>query len=171
MSMEANSSPILFVRSVADTDELSQTELLSQVLTKKFGSQALLCVVVPGQTNNVAGSYLFDSTDNLMVYMAPSSASSTFDRDGLNAGLDWVRGRLISKATQLEDVDELIGSVTPCTPGYTGMMGVEAFDPRAPNIFPRQHFVPGASGAICANPFKFLFGSCMRADGEAEEDA
>merc|ERR1712139_547043 len=94
-AMDARSSPVLFVRSVAQTSEIPRTAELLQVLQQKFGPHAYLLLIVDFQGRTAAGPCVIPGLDNLLIwYFDTENASSKRAPYGqaLATALEWTIG-------------------------------------------------------------------------------
>merc|ERR1711870_126697 len=100
--IDARSKPVLFVRSVASTNEIPRTDELLQLLQKKFGPKAMLLLIVDFQGAAVRGPFFVQGLSNLMVAffdtrLAASQAAPYGDL--VKQALSWVVGPAINLPT------------------------------------------------------------------------
>jgi hypothetical protein len=122
--IQAHDTPVLFVRVAATTDELPKADTLQHILAEKFGPQAKLLLVIPGQLQNSSalGPRLIDGMPNILVYLTPMCNCT----EGISAGLKWISGKLpnCKHSTSLTSIEGL----HPAHTGCFGMGGMPAFE-------------------------------------------
>jgi hypothetical protein len=131
LSMKAFSSPVLFVRSVAQTSEISRSAELLSLLQQKFGPYAMLLVIVDFQGPTAAGPCLIPGMNNLLIWFfdtesAPSRAAPY--GKCIATALSWAIGEPIN-ARRLPNLSAAQSMVKPTTWGMYGAAKVPAFYP------------------------------------------
>eukprot|EP00440_Ansanella_granifera_P052809 gb/GFBE01057259.1/.p1 GENE.gb/GFBE01057259.1/~~gb/GFBE01057259.1/.p1 ORF type:complete len:855 (+),score=207.07 gb/GFBE01057259.1/:1-2565(+) len=131
--IDAETKPVLFVRTIPTTEELKDVPELLELLMKRHGKQAYLLLIIDFQ-NTAQGAALVEGISNLMVYYL--SGSSHVDQDGLpappyggpvNLALDWIVGRSIN-AMQFTNMEKIIQCADPTEWGLNGLGGLYAFE-------------------------------------------
>lgn len=129
LSIDARSSPVLFVRSVAQTTEILRTGELLGLLLEKFGPQAKLLLIVDFQGAAAAGPCVVKGVENLLIYFFDTaSAASTRApyAKPLALALNWVTGQPTTVGL-LPDLHTAHALAQPSTWGMYGAAGVPAF--------------------------------------------
>jgi hypothetical protein len=113
--IDATSKPVLFVRTVAHSNEIPRTGELLQLLQRKFGPQAMLLLVVDFQGAAAKGPFLVQGLNNLMVAffdtrMAASQAAPYGDL--VKQALSWIVGPPMNLPT-LPNLATLHSMATP----------------------------------------------------------
>lgn len=128
-STDARTNPVLFVRSVAQTSEISLTGELLELLLQKFGSQSKLLLMVDFQGADAAGPCLVNGLDNLLIYFFDTASKKSRTApyaEPLDLALNWVIGQQIN-ARKLPDLAAAAALAVPSTWGMYGAGGVPAF--------------------------------------------
>lgn len=123
-ALDAESKPILFVRSVAESAELTQTQQLADALVRIFGSRAKLLVIVDFQ-HSVTGPVLIKGSPNVFVYCNVVAVHSTGKApyiDAIRCALDWAMDKEITGLT-LDSLEMLAARAE-----YVSMISVQGLD-------------------------------------------
>eukprot|EP00930_Biecheleria_cincta_P004957 TRINITY_DN105885_c0_g1_i1.p1 TRINITY_DN105885_c0_g1~~TRINITY_DN105885_c0_g1_i1.p1 ORF type:complete len:844 (-),score=166.08 TRINITY_DN105885_c0_g1_i1:208-2739(-) len=148
-AIDAESKPVLFVRTIPTTEELRHVPALSARLIERHGKQACLLLIIDFQ-NTATGAALVQGYPNLMFYYL--SGSNHVDQAGLpappygkpvNLALDWIAGRSID-AMQFSSIEKIIECADPTEWGLNGLGGLFAFE---------QTLVPEAEDTIPSLPW------------------
>ncbi|CAE8695136.1 unnamed protein product [Polarella glacialis] len=131
--IDAEVKPVLFVRTIPNTDELIDVPELVALLVKRHGKQAHLLLIIDFQ-NTATGAAIVEGVSNLMVYYLAGSAH--VDSEGLpappygvavNLALDWIVGRPV-EAMHFESIEKIIECADPTDWGINGLGGLWAFE-------------------------------------------
>eukprot|EP00931_Biecheleriopsis_adriatica_P074991 TRINITY_DN48955_c0_g1_i1.p1 TRINITY_DN48955_c0_g1~~TRINITY_DN48955_c0_g1_i1.p1 ORF type:complete len:884 (+),score=155.10 TRINITY_DN48955_c0_g1_i1:130-2652(+) len=131
--IDADTKPVLFVRTVPTTEELKDVPELLQLLMKRHGQQAYLLLIIDFQAT-AQGAALVEGYPSLMVYYLPGSSHK--DEEGLpappygvpvNLALDWIIGRSV-QAMQFVSMEKIIECADPTGWGLNGLGGLYAFE-------------------------------------------
>lgn len=151
---------LLFVRAISTTDELLKAEETLQLLTKQFGEQAALLLIVDFQKSSV-GPFAVEGLDDLLVYFLESEVHSGENsaapyRKPVECGIDWINGEELSIGC-VEDVAALHRLADETHWGLVGLGGLNAFEhesllpkrvrPGAPVLSPSSSAVEFLQGA------------------------
>jgi len=163
--IDADSKPVLFVRTIPTTDELKDVPELLELLIKRHGKQAYLLLIVDFQ-NTAQGAALVDGVSNLMVHYLGGSAH--VDKEGLPAppyggpvklAMDWIAGRQVS-AMHFVSMEKIIECADPTEWGLNGLGGLYAFeqslepaDEESPSL-PKMSQLPALSSGELVKHFK-----------------
>lgn len=132
-SIDAGSKPVLFVRTIPDTEELRHVPELLARLIERHGKLAYLLLIIDFQ-RTASGAALVEGHPNLMFYYL--AGSSHVDSEGLpappygkpvNLALDWIVGRPID-AMQFVSIEKIIECADPTDWGLNGLGGLFAFE-------------------------------------------
>lgn len=131
-SIHCSGKPVLFVHAVATTTELPRADELLSVLSRRYGEQAVLLLIVDFQTSH-PGTYVVDGYDDLLVYFLEGSAHEGGDaaapyRAPIECALGWLRGDPL-EAASVPDLRTLHGLADETSWGLTGLGGLSAFEP------------------------------------------
>lgn len=130
-NLGASGRPIVFVRVAASTDELRRAGELLEVLTKNYGEQACLLLIVDFQ-HRTRGAHVVEGYEDLFVYfvggdehegentMAPYSKP-------VEAALEWVKGEPL-EAAEVCDLDALCQLADETHWGLVGLGDFDAFE-------------------------------------------
>lgn len=131
--IDANSRPVLFVRTIPTTDELHDLPELLELLMTRHGRQACLLLIIDFQST-VTGPATVNGFENLLVYYL--AGSSNVDEEGLPAppyggpihlALDWIIGRPI-EAMQFVSIEKIFECADKTHWGLNGLGGLWAFE-------------------------------------------
>lgn len=134
-ALTATGKTLLFVRTVATTEELLHAEELMSVLSTKFGEAAALLLIVELQTE-VFGAHVVEGIDDLFVYLlGPDVHESSSDgptssapyRIAVECALRWLQGEPLECAA-LESLQGLHALVERTDWGLEGPGGLRAFE-------------------------------------------
>lgn len=120
--------PLLFVRAVATSSEISRADELLAALVKKF-DQASLLLICDFQTTR-PGCYVVDGMDELLVYFLEPSAHDphgTSYKKAIETGLQWLEGAEL-EANGVPDLRTLQELADETRWGLLGMAGFLAFE-------------------------------------------
>lgn len=122
---------LLFVRAVATTAELARADELLSALSKRFGPQACLLLIVDFQQAN-PGQYVVEGLDDLLVNMLEGSAHQNGSsrapyREPILSALEWVKGEPL-EAASVESLEMLHGIANHTNWGLIGPGGLRAFE-------------------------------------------
>jgi hypothetical protein len=132
-SMDARTRPVLFVRLLANTEELALVEKLSDKLTEKFGHNAMLLVIVDCQTSNAVGPCIIEGLNNVLIHYLTGGDGYEKFCDPIDNALNWAARR----PTRCVKVPTLKAACVLATPGQSGnygMGGIPSFE-GIPDIF------------------------------------
>jgi len=122
---------LLFVRAVATTAELARIDELLSALTKKFGPQACLLVIVDFQKAH-PGTYVVDGYEDLLVCFLSGEehdgglAAAPY-RKAVECALGWLHGDPL-EAASFADLRTLQGYADDTCWGLVGLGGLNAFE-------------------------------------------
>jgi len=122
---------LLFARAVATTAELARADELLGALSRRFGSQAALLLVVDFQTTTT-GAYVVDGYEDLLVYFQGADAHSGKGAEApyqqaVECALDWLQGNPL-EANCVADLQTLHGLADETHWGFAGLGGLDAFE-------------------------------------------
>eukprot|EP00933_Yihiella_yeosuensis_P041686 TRINITY_DN36087_c0_g1_i1.p1 TRINITY_DN36087_c0_g1~~TRINITY_DN36087_c0_g1_i1.p1 ORF type:complete len:465 (-),score=45.82 TRINITY_DN36087_c0_g1_i1:290-1684(-) len=128
------SRPLLFVRTVASTDEARRSQELLETLQEIFGNEVRLLIILPWQ-KKLHGPVSIENMPNLLVYCA---APDIYDAESqpvkgapyseaVKLGLDWAVGRDFERET-FSSLEQLQPNIHRSDWGYTGLGGISAFE-------------------------------------------
>mmetsp|Transcript_104462 Transcript_104462/g.164957 ORF Transcript_104462/g.164957 Transcript_104462/m.164957 type:complete len:437 (+) Transcript_104462:90-1400(+) len=132
MSIDARSQPVLFVRSVASTDEIPRLLEVQQLLVSKFGPHAKLLAIVDFQGPPGPAAYgpcVLQGNDGLLLYpldtMNVASQAAPYGEAVLTA-LKWVIGQPI-RTVKFASIQQFQALLVPNDWGMYGAGKVPAF--------------------------------------------
>lgn len=141
-SIDAESAPVLFVRAVMSTDELSQATELLEELRSQFGPQAYLLMILSQQIH-AKGAGIVGSVDHLIVYFLEPGVHNTKGytvfADPISETLDWMIGRTIN-AMQFPEITNVQQCASDMQNGFSGLGGLPGFE-EVPDQLPSQDVV------------------------------
>lgn len=124
------SQSLLFVRTIAKSDEVSRADELLAALRSYFGQGVCLLLIVDFQTSN-SGAFVVEELDDLLVYYLNSSDSSTEAaapyRSAIECALEWSHGNPV-KASSVADLQTLQRLTDFTCWGLLGPGGLNAFE-------------------------------------------
>jgi len=128
-SIDARSSPVLFVRAVNSTSELALVEEFLAELMARFGQNAMLLLILDFQ-QGAEGPAWVRGLNNLMVYFHPSKdrvpASAPYMKP-ITAGLLWAARKQV-RALPFESLRDLAKVATRTEWGFTAHGNVRSFE-------------------------------------------
>jgi hypothetical protein len=133
--IDARSQTVLFVRAVAQSEELSRGKELLDLLKSLYGPRACLLMIVDFQST-AQGAATIAGIPDLMVYYLSSDVHGA-NADGapytepVKMGLEWSVGRPI-EAMQFVDLETICDCADPTNWGMTGLSNVAAFEDKLP---------------------------------------
>jgi hypothetical protein len=123
-NIDAESKPVLFVRSVANSSEISRAKDLRDVLVRKFGKQVHLLVIVDYQGPTALGPCVVTGLDNLLIWSyntaTAQSGAAPYGKIVLEA-LQWTLDK--DKALQYQQFASLQALQSQVKPTDWGMYG------------------------------------------------
>ncbi|CAK9036936.1 unnamed protein product [Durusdinium trenchii] len=131
--IDAESKPVLFVRTIPTTEELENVPALMDLLIKRHGKQAFLLLIIDFQ-KTAQGAAVVEGIDNIMVHFL--SGSKHVNQEGLpappygdavNLALDWIVGRSVS-VMQFENWESIMRCSDHTEWGLNGLGGLYAFE-------------------------------------------
>lgn len=129
--IDARSLPVLFVRSVATTDELPRIAELLEELQTRFGDKAMLLVLVDFQQKEPLGPVLVEGHPGIMVNFLTSDIH-TPDNDAspycgaIRVALDWATGKPLQ--LRVLSMTSVIHGANFTDWGLWGLGGFRAFE-------------------------------------------
>lgn len=130
LSIDAQTKPVLFVRSVAQTSEILRTAELVNLLVRKFGRGVRLLLMVDFQGSGAAGPCMVSGLDeHLLLWFFDTKSAPSLNAPyakPLATALNWCIGEPISVG-RLRDLNEAHALASPNTWGMYGAAGVPAF--------------------------------------------
>lgn len=109
LQMDASSRPVLFVRTVATTDEIPKTDRLVAALKALFGEKVRLLLIIDFQDSAQAGAYTVSGLEeNLLLYYldtANAESRSAPYCGAIRLGLHWAAGRHFQLLQVLPDLN------------------------------------------------------------------
>lgn len=132
-ALDAKIHPILFVRAIACSSELRHTGLLSETLTRNFGTQAHLLLVLDFQVKHT-GPFQVEAYPNLLIYFNEASAHSVSGkapyRNAICTAINWVSDKP-SDVQSVKSIGELETMINPsCAITVHGLKAFEDHPPR-----------------------------------------
>jgi hypothetical protein len=128
-ALNARTEPVIFVRSVATTDELKHARTLMKLLIDKFGVMATLLIIVDFQGPEAPGACVIQKEPNVMVYfMNTEKPSAAPYCEPIATAMAWVAGQSVS-ARALPNFDS-IGAIKE-DHSQLKMGGTPIFEPSA----------------------------------------
>lgn len=128
--IDATAQPVLFVRSVASSQEIPESDKIMRQLMRSFGQQAKLLVIVDFQENDAeTGARRVDGLDNLLMYFnntAKAESRAAPYTLPIKVALDWAVGRPIP-ARSFRNLQEAHASARETDWGMFGLDGCPAF--------------------------------------------
>mmetsp|Transcript_44346 Transcript_44346/g.80346 ORF Transcript_44346/g.80346 Transcript_44346/m.80346 type:complete len:424 (-) Transcript_44346:578-1849(-) len=107
--LRSDGKPILFVRSIAETEELAKTQELLDVLKAHFGAESKLLLILDLQVRH-RGAVLLQSCPNLLVYFSEPAAHQRCMGapyvDAVRCAVAWADGADVG-ATQVANMKQL----------------------------------------------------------------
>eukprot|EP00929_Paragymnodinium_shiwhaense_P119233 TRINITY_DN91117_c0_g1_i1.p1 TRINITY_DN91117_c0_g1~~TRINITY_DN91117_c0_g1_i1.p1 ORF type:complete len:573 (-),score=105.12 TRINITY_DN91117_c0_g1_i1:18-1622(-) len=151
--IDARSAPVLFVRTVAVSDELQRAGELLAELKAQFGPLACLLMIVDFQ-RTANGPATVRGYPDLLVWYLSGEIHNAPDADGapytepVSVALNWAVGRAIA-AMDFVDLETIVNCTDPTDWGMTGLAGVAAFESelRRPDAAIAQSFEVTAAAA------------------------
>jgi len=125
--LDAHSQPVLFVRSVASSEEVRYASYLVKLLVERFGPQASLLMIVDFQGAQAPGVFAVASEPNLMLNFFPTETGAAPHAGAIRTALDWVLGRSYT-AAHVATPEEAMKFMKPTDWGLLGTSGVFAFE-------------------------------------------
>jgi len=131
--IDANSTPVLFVRTIPTTQELVKVPELMDLLMERHGKQSFLLLIIDFQ-KTAQGAAVVEGMDNIMVHFL--SGSKHVNQEGLpappygdavNLALDWIVGRSVS-VMQFDNWEAIIKCADHTEWGLNGLGGLYAFE-------------------------------------------
>lgn len=130
--LASSGQTLLFVRTVATTEELLRADELMGALSAKFGEAAALLLIVEFQAE-VSGAHVVEGLDDLIVYFLGPEAhedvavSSAPYRIAVETALLWLKGEPLECAG-LQSLRDLHALAEPTHWGLEGLGGLRAFE-------------------------------------------
>lgn len=156
--INANSTPVLFVRTIPTTQELARVPELMDLLIARHGQQSFLLLIIDFQ-KTAQGAAVVEGMDNIMVHFL--SGSKHVNQEGLpappygdavNLALDWIVGRSVS-VMQFDNWEAIIKCADYTEWGLNGLGGLYAFEL---GMEPPQEEIPENSLLPFPNPLPRL---------------
>mmetsp|Transcript_36024 Transcript_36024/g.84478 ORF Transcript_36024/g.84478 Transcript_36024/m.84478 type:complete len:385 (-) Transcript_36024:204-1358(-) len=113
-SLDAVQSPILFVRSLATSDEVPQLGELAYALRKSFGPKAKLLAILDFQPKGGSslGPWCFQDDNSVMLYLFHNEGGSAPYCEPISQGLRWAAGLPVATARSLPSIAAAASVVT-----------------------------------------------------------
>lgn len=125
--IDARKLPVLFVRAAATSYEISEAGRLLETLQRRFGSEAMLLLIVDFQGTEAIGPCMVEGHENLMLYYLDTVCAAAPYCEPVRSALEWAAGRelQVASVTDLKDAQAL---AVKTTWGLVGTGGVIAFE-------------------------------------------
>lgn len=131
-SLRAAGRPLLFVRSVADTEELARVIELRDILASRFGPQTCLLIIIDFQQEKKTIS--MQDQPYILLMLQTGEAHSTEEgeagaphAEAIRQGVAWIAGEPMQVAV-VDDMAGLYSVVNPHSVGLTGLSNLRAFE-------------------------------------------
>jgi hypothetical protein len=165
-AINADTAPVLFVRTIPSTDEIKDIPELLNVLQKNHGTKACLLLVIDFQWT-AKGAAIVDGFDNLLIFYL--SSDHHVGEDGtptapyckpVLCALDWIVGKQIP-AMKFTDLEKVAACADETHWGIQGLGGLAAFesslqgpeeDSLPPEAVPFPHLLPPLSSDLLEEP-------------------
>eukprot|EP00927_Polykrikos_kofoidii_P070933 TRINITY_DN6729_c0_g1_i1.p1 TRINITY_DN6729_c0_g1~~TRINITY_DN6729_c0_g1_i1.p1 ORF type:complete len:653 (-),score=130.17 TRINITY_DN6729_c0_g1_i1:86-1954(-) len=155
--IDAETSPVLFVRAASVTAELAQAPELLSVLKQKFGKQAFLLMILDFQVT-AEGAAIVDGHPDILIYYLSSAVHAPERADGapytepVKTALDWALRRQI-KAMHFVDMETIVSCADQTDWGLSGLAGLAAFeDAPSANVVKQPYQAPLVQEVKEGNP-------------------
>jgi hypothetical protein len=127
-ALAEESRPLLFVRAVATTKEISRAQDLLDVIHARFPGSGLLLLV--DDQYYAEGPFMAETCPDILVhFIKPEGEAKTVDsyRGEIQSALMWMRGCEFS-AGVVPDLEALQSITSDSHWGYKGLGGLDAFE-------------------------------------------